>query len=319
MPDVAANPPAPVAEFSNRYTLFFTSAVCIVCGVILSVLASSLNEPQKEAKDLDQHEQMLIAAKMLAPEKHFLIENASGAFVPANFDIATSQLQICTDVKNVREATPQEIETIHELRIKAVIIDEKGQATPFSSPASEAQFVSSNQKLGYAHLSQKLVYLLLPNLPSDQIDSATPPMGYLIPINGAGLWGPIYGYLALRNDGDTVVGTTWYLQGETPGLGANISEPSWQKQFVDKKVFQRGSDLSVDPEKSPLGIMVVKGKVIDVLGTNPLSLSAVDGMSGATLTGNGVTAAYKDTLTAYRPFLASLKEKTFKTAKGVSK
>lgn len=314
MPNLAPGESAMAPEkFSDRYTLLFTSAICVVCGIILSVLASSLSAPQKEAKDLDQHEQMLIAAKMLAPEHHFLVQDASGAFMPANFDKATKQLKICSDIRSLRQASSDEIESIHQLRIKAVLIDSEGKSVDFESDLAEKLFVDSHQKLGYAQLPQKLVYLLLPNLPAEQLNSKTAPAGYLLPINGAGLWGPIYGYLALQRDGDTVLGTTWYLQGETPGLGANISEPSWQKQFVDKKVFQRASDGSVDDQKSPLGIMVVKGKVIDIFGKTPLALSAVDGMSGATLTGNGVTAAYKDVLTAYRPFLATLRKESTAT------
>lgn len=315
MPDLAQKSALIPKQFSDRYTLLFTSAICAACGIVLSILASSLSAPQKEAKDLDQHEQMLIAAKILAPERYFLAQDPSGAFMPANFDEKSSSLQICPDIHSLRHATSREIELIHHLRIQAVLIDAAGQSVPFESKVAEKLFVESHQKLGYAHLPQKLVYLLLPNLSAEKLAGANAPAGYLLPINGAGLWGPIYGYLALQSDGDTVIGTTWYLQGETPGLGANISEPSWQKQFVNKKVFQRASDNSVDLQKSPLGIMVVKGKVADIFGATPLALSSVDGMSGATLTGNGVTAAYKDVLSAYRPFLAALKSQALSSTK----
>jgi Na+-transporting NADH:ubiquinone oxidoreductase subunit C len=130
-----------------------------------------------------------------------------------------------------------------------------------------------------------------------------------------GLWDAIYGYLAIKNDGDTVIGISWYDQKETPGLGANIAEPEWQSQFPNKKIFQESPNGETDFKTAPLGITVVKGKVSEVLGDSTKALSAVDGMAGATLTGNGVTNAYRDVLAAYRPFLLIVHEKNTAKAK----
>jgi Na+-transporting NADH:ubiquinone oxidoreductase subunit C len=110
----------------------------------------------------------------------------------------------------------------------------------------------------------------------------------VIPVNGFGLWDAIYGYLALDPNGDTVIGITWYDQKETPGLGANISETSWQSLFPGKVIFQESPDGSTDFKTAQLGITVVRGKVSEVYGDSPKAKSAVDGMAGATLTGNGV-------------------------------
>ena len=65
------------------------------------------------------------------------------------------------------------------------------------------------------------------------------PYGYVIPINGYGLWDAIYGYLGLETDANTVLGMTWYDQKETPGLGGNIALPQWQEQFKNKVIFQK--------------------------------------------------------------------------------
>ena len=140
----------------------------------------------------------------------------------------------------------------------------------------------------------------------NEISKESKPEGYVIPVNGFGLWDAIYGYLAVATDGNTVIGISWYDQKETPGLGANISEAPWQDLFPGKKIFQESADGKTEFKMTPLGIVVVKGKVSEVLGTNPKSKSAVDGMAGATLTGNGVTDAYRDVLGPYRPFLMKL-------------
>ena len=128
----------------------------------------------------------------------------------------------------------------------------------------------------------------------------------MIPVYGFGLWDAIYGFLAVRADGNQLIGISWYDHKETPGLGANISEPSWQKQFQGKVLFQKDTTGKTNFESAPLGITVMRGKVAETLGNSPKADSAVDGMAGATLTGNGVTKAYKDTLGPYRPFLTRL-------------
>jgi len=134
------------------------------------------------------------------------------------------------------------------------------------------------------------------------------PIGYVIPVNGFGLWDAIYGYLAIKPDGDTVIGISWYDQKETPGLGANISEKYWQDLFPGKLIFQETPNGQTNFKTAPIGITVVKGKVSEVLGDSPKAKSAVDGMAGATLTGNGVQESYKSVLSAYRPFLIKLHE-----------
>lgn len=316
VPDTPSSPPGISKGFTDSYTLLFTAGLCIVCAIILSVLAGALHNPQKQAKDVDQNQQMLIAARCMAPEKHFLVPSQAGQYVPANFDAASGCLRPC-ELHQVRMATAAEIERVVFNRFKAVFIDTSGVVQPFESPEEEKHYLETHQKLGYAHLPKKLLYLVLPNLPQKDLKPTTLPDSFLLPVNGAGLWGPIYGYLALQSDGDTVIGSTWYLQGETPGLGANISEPSWQAQFAGKKIFQRATDGTVNYNSSPVGLVVVKGRVIDLYGKSPEALSALDGMSGATLTGNGVTGAYKDVLSQYRPFLAAQHQK-FATAQSTT-
>lgn len=122
----------------------------------------------------------------------------------------------------------------------------------------------------------------------------------IIPISGFGLWGPIFGFLSIENNGNTVLGSTWYQQAETPGLGANITLPQWQKQFYGKKIFAISNDGTQNFEQGQLGIDVIKGSVKSILGSSPKSENSVDGISGATLTCNGVTAAFSSSLEPYR-------------------
>ena len=119
-----------------------------------------------------------------------------------------------------------------------------------------------------------------------KVDGATK---YIIPIYGAGLWGPIWGYVALNDDKATVFGVYFTHAGETPGLGAEITTTKFQAPFVGKKVLENGE----------IGLSVVKnGKV-----SKPDY--EVDGISGGTITSQGVDAMIKDCLKLYNPFLTN--------------
>lgn len=286
---------------SNARTITFLAILCTLCAVILAVMASALAERQDKAKNLDRSLQMLIAAKICTPTGTFQVQEPQGAFSPAVWDATTGTLVATTAPQ---PPTSNEILAAYDAFFFPFLTDSQGQVKTFAQlGVSEDQYLAEHRKTGYATLPWKLLYGIRPNMPAAQRTQA-PLVGFIIPVNGFGLWDAIYGYLAIKSDGDTVIGTTWYDQKETPGLGAEISEPQWQSQFPGKKIFQESSPgEAVDFKTAPIGITVVRGKVSDVLGTSPKAMSAVDGISGATLTGNGVTAAYKDSLQPYRAFL----------------
>jgi len=289
----------------NYKTLFFVVILCSFCALILAILASSLNQKQEEAKTVDRSKQLLIAARVLSYQNYFLIKE-DNEYHPAVFDQNSDNL---VETSEIRKATQKEILYIYEKRVKPKLIDPKGNLVDFSTAGINYQkYLEDNQKTGYASLKYKLIYLVYPNASSSQISDSTKPIGYVIPVNGMGLWDAIYGYLAVESNGDTVIGTTWYEQSETAGLGANIALPAWQEQFHNKVIFQKAPDGTTNFQRAQIGIIVVKGKVSEVYGSSPKSDSAVDGITGATLTGMGVTDAYRDVLKQYRPFLEKLAE-----------
>lgn len=111
---------------------------------------------------------------------------------------------------------------------------------------------------------------------------------YVIPVRGAGLWGPIYGYVALNGDFNTIFGTNFGHDGETPGLGSEITTSWFQDRFIGKKIFSEdGVFISID---------IVKGK------SDPSSLNQVDGITGSTLTTNGLEKMLKDCLKPYEAY-----------------
>lgn len=115
---------------------------------------------------------------------------------------------------------------------------------------------------------------------------------YVLPLFGRGLWGELWGYLALADDLRTVYGVYMSHASETAGLGARITEEQFQEKFVKKNVFGEGDFATV--------LLGVKKKV-----ENPES--EVDAITGATLTSDGVDNMFKTSLAPYQKFFETVK------------
>lgn len=121
---------------------------------------------------------------------------------------------------------------------------------------------------------------------------------YVLPVRGKGLWSTLYGYLALDRDTSTVRGIAFYEHGETPGLGGEIENPDWQRRWRGREVF--------DDDWKPV-IRVIKGAA----GPPEQAPHSVDGLSGATLTADGVTALVRFWTgeNGFGPFLERVRSK----------
>lgn len=112
---------------------------------------------------------------------------------------------------------------------------------------------------------------------------------YILSMRGAGLWGPIWGYISLNDDKNTVYGADFGHAGETPGLGAEIDKPIFSHEFIGKKFF--------NPEGKFVSIAIVKP------GKSAQGQDYVDGISGGTITSQGVNAMLQTSIGAYDKFL----------------
>jgi Na+-transporting NADH:ubiquinone oxidoreductase subunit C len=121
--------------------------------------------------------------------------------------------------------------------------------------------------------------------------NATPDDGekvIILPVEGKGLWGPIYGYVSLKSDMNTIYGVTFDHKGETPGLGAEINTPGFESMFPGKKLFVDGKFVSIG---------VIKG------GAKKDDPHNVDAISGGTITSKGLEKMLKDCLVKYNDYL----------------
>jgi Na+-transporting NADH:ubiquinone oxidoreductase subunit C len=118
----------------------------------------------------------------------------------------------------------------------------------------------------------------------------------ILPIHGQGMWSTIYGFVALETDLNTIAAISFYEQAETAGLGDQILRPDWQAQWQGRQLFDSRGNLS---------FRVASGMVAE---GSPAARHAVDGLSGATVTGDAVTriVAYWFGPNGYEEFLGSL-------------
>ncbi|MBD5180555.1 MAG: NADH:ubiquinone reductase (Na(+)-transporting) subunit C [Bacteroidales bacterium] len=173
-----------------------------------------------------------------------------------------------------------EVTSLFDKRVKGIVVDEDGN-TVNGEKAFDVDVANQVKVSGDKRLLPVFIY-------NDNAIGTK----YIIPMYGQGLWGPIWGYLSLNEDGSTVYGAYFSHQGETPGLGAEIEKPAFQNQFIDKTLFKNDKFLPVT---------VVKA------GVKPQGdEDYVDGVSGGTITSKGVAAMLDNCLAPYAKYLENL-------------
>lgn len=254
---------------STRYTLLFATAVSVVCALLVATAAVGLRERQEINAQLYKQKNVLLAASLVQPG-----QDISAAEVQKVFDQRIS-------VRAVELATGR---LLPEDKFDVKGYDQRrARSDPSQSrvaPANDAQ-VARLPRVGTVYLVKAA-------------DGSVEQM--VLPIEGMAMWGTVYGFLAMDRDGNTVRGLTFYEQKETPGLGGEISNPKWQALWVGRKAY----DANWAPQ-----LAVIKGRA----GPPDKDPHKVDGMSGATITSNGITRLVRFWLSAdgYAPYLKAFR------------
>ncbi len=185
--------------------------------------------------------------------------------------------------------TSKEIEELYaKLVRKSYVLDSKGQLVEGKS-TEQISVKDEYQKLKNGASYQLSIYEIASSENPEQTAY------YVLPMYGFGLWDDIWGYVALEKDLETIKGTVFLHKGETPGLGARIAEKEIQARFVGKKIMADGKYISMQ-----------KGEGNDY-ADQP---TKVDGMSGATITGQGLNKMLEAYFSAYKAYFSELKNKS---------
>ena len=246
---------------SNGYILRYAAIMVIIAAALLSSAAMLLKPFQ---------------------EKNMAIEKMGGILDAAGIkDVSTDDM-----IKSFNKYVKEEI-----------VIDENGKVVDKYEKGEgkeNAKAFNLNLKEQYFNKSQGKPY----QLPLYVLDKKGETI-YIIPMLGTGLWGPIWGNIALKDDLNTVEGVYFDHKGETPGLGAEITTEAFKKQFAGKKIFDNKGNFT--------SIKVVKGGAKKL--PKNMQIHGVDAISGGTITSNGVNDMIKDVLESYLPYINELRKK----------
>ena len=137
--------------------------------------------------------------------------------------------------------------------------------------------------------------------------------GIALPIAGKGLWSTIFGYIALNPDTDSVLGIQFYKHGETPGLGGEVEKKWFTDNFINHPIKESNGEITYVPKKirnengKIISISVIKGGV-DYSKSNKSAIHQVDGISGATVTADGVSDFLLEDLLRYEKTLDKIRD-----------
>lgn len=251
---------------SNKYIFGFAAVMVVIVASILALLSESLKPMQKEN---------------VANEKRQNILSSIGVTVSATEAEEVYNQYLKEAIVLGADGQPKESE-IGAFDIDVLKDYKAGLSNIYKANADD--FDAMRAALG-AWGKDGVSYPLFV-LTKDGADN------YVVPMVGTGLWGPIWGYVTIADDGETVVGAVFDHKSETPGLGAEINQASFQKPFEGKTIFDESGEFT--------GIKVMKGGAKG-------SPHGVDAISGGTITSNGVTEMIVRTLKIYEPYLRNLK------------
>ncbi|MBD2810990.1 Na(+)-translocating NADH-quinone reductase subunit C [Xenorhabdus sp. Vera] len=248
-------------------TFIVVFVLCLVCSIVVAGSAVGLKAQQQEQKLLDKQRNILDVAGLLKP-------GMTGTEIKATYD---SRIQ--PELLDLKTATLEKGDGNFDLS-NALRSDETSIA------------LSSEQDLAKIRRRANMAEIYLVKSENGKTTEL------VLPIYGSGLWSMMYAFISIDVDGVTSHGITYYSHGETPGLGGEVDNPQWRKQWVGKKLY--------NPQGAP-ALKIVRGGA----GDNPYG---VDGLSGATLTSNGVQHMFDFWLgdNGFGPFLKKVREGALK-------
>ena len=272
-----------MASNSTSYILGFSAAVCLACSVFVAGSAVVLKDRQELNELVAKRTQVLEVAGLVQPEEKGKL---SADVVADRFEAVVPILVSLETGEVLPKAEGQDNGfTFEGQTLDAGTYDQKAASKDDSlgkeAPANDAK-VLRLPKVG-------LVYQVMENGKLTKL---------ILPVEGYGLWGTLYGFLALEPDTQTIAGLTFYAHKETPGLGGEVDNPAWKALWKGRKAFDDKWEPTIEVIKGPAG----------PADQAPYS---VDGLSGATLTSRGVTNLLRFWLgeNGYGPYLSKFREK----------
>lgn len=262
---------------NNAKTISVALTLCLVCSVLVSAVAVGLKPAQVENARLDRNKNILVAADMYNAESD-TPEDVAERF--KDFDV---------EIIDLNKGTYLDDNALVDAGIPDRNDYDASQATKNQALSED---LGDNDPAGIGR-KPKFAKVYVKKDEAGKVELV------VLPIQGYGLWGTIYGFLTLESDMNTIKGISFYEHKETPGLGARIEEPEWRAKWTGIQSYDESGNVATGVTKA---------------GTPKENW--VDGISGATLTGRGVSNMIQFWLgdQGYKPYLDALREENGQTA-----
>jgi Na+-transporting NADH:ubiquinone oxidoreductase subunit C len=273
-------------QFSNLYIVIFSTIMVVVVAMLLALAYLRLKPRQIKNEELEQMKNILASVNISSDVKN--VEKKFNKYIVESYVINVKGERI-KDIDAFTVDMKEEQTKIKKINELSVATGVK-KRSPFGMFLGSIVRLKEKDRTAIESQLQRLEKTRQLPVFICRKDNKT---YYIFSMIGKGLWGPIWGYLSVEDDFNTVYGTYFGHESETPGLGAKISTRGFQARFRGKKLFQDSQFVS---------IKVVKG------GAPPGDLHGVDAISGSTITSRGVENMLNDCLSGYVNFINKQKK-----------
>lgn len=267
-------------NFSNTYIFTFSAIMVIIVAAVLSFIAMQLKPIQQQNIKTEQMQSILSAVNIESTTKD--AQDKFEEFIVESYVVSTKGEKL-TGIDALDVDMKQELDKILDVKLL-----KESSVTASVSPfkAFLGNFIEFKE-VDKSEISKKIAEEQSTRKLPVFVCNKENQKYYIFPLRGKGLWGPIWGYVALESDFNTIFGANFDHKSETPGLGAEINQDWFQAQFKGKKIFSNNKFVSIE---------VVKG------GTDESNQYGVDAISGGTITSKGLEAMLFDCLNSYTEF-----------------
>ena len=245
---------------SNTYIIVFSAVLTIILGGLLSLANQGLKPMQQKSVELDTKKKILSAV---------------------------------TDLKGKKG---NEVLELYGETIESIVVDLEGVVVEKDEKGADIIAENVDVAKNFKKAPEERLYPVFKYHKEGNKEAVE---AYIFPVYGRGLWGPIWGFIALETDLNTIKGTSFDHKTETPGLGARITTAEISNRYHGKRLFDDGGNL--------ISIMMLKG---ENNASSALDDHHIDGMSGATLTANGVNEMLESYFEYYKSYIENTKKTT---------
>lgn len=270
-------------SFSNKYIFTFSTVMVVVVAAVLAFIALKLKPKQTENVEIEKMQSILTSVKIESTKKNATEQFEKYITDSYVIDLKGNKREGLTAFNVDLKVQQAYIDKLKNL--KSLLIEK--ETSPFKAFLNKLfGEKKTNISIIKAEIETQSTLRELPVYVCTHEDGNT---YYVLPVRGKGLWGPIWGYISVKSDMNTIFGAVFDHAKETPGLGSEINTEWFESAFIGKMLFNDKNEFNSIKVEKP--------------GTVEPSVHTVDAISGGTITSKGLEDMLFDSLEGYVTFM----------------